>query len=942
MSQVFDDEIVFAIVPERATALQLKLWRGGGGLRHGTLVAKVLLRIPTPPAPDAEADAAAVTVPPSPRSGFGWDASDASAARGQGAEAAPAQWHRLHLPNDAEGDDGTRVATSAGEVLVAMERRWNVADAPPSPLLMDVPARPTPPDALPPRREERYLQVDVAAARNLLPADVEKGRDRLTSSDPYAVIKLWPLAAHEPDHTPPLRLPLPRRVALPGTGGRTLPLLPPVPGLTRAGGPYEDAEADQSRTRRRTRTIMDTLDPEWNQAFAFSAALAAKATHVLITIYDEDARPADPDDYIGEVLVPIPDDDSSSRDGSTGSRDGNGTSQKERKDDQDHDVAGMIEGWFPLVCSSRHEREIRRLLRRLGRPDDVAPPALGEVLVRCRFGAERDVRDAEPAHRPGRRTGLGTLALRVLAAADVAHGHRRSHLSVHVSFEQQRCRTPQQRAAGGHSGGGSVTGDADDATFQFRVTEPCGDVVLRLMDGDDVAVGEALLPLAQLLPLPPTPWAELGTVPRAAPPTPRWHALMPCRGPGEALLRMRERPESPLGRLCVAARLRLDAPLPFCYLAPEPLPPTPTPGRNEDDAPSVAHLTLAASRLSDAVLAPIAAPLRTLLYLQSWQAPRLNAAALLALALACSNAAWPLTRRLWPLWLALLPALNGYVSLLIHRGDATYVWEDEAEQDTSASRAAADRMRLQRMHWEAEREAARSRGQNMADPTAAQSRNVLVLWRLIQAQIAAAQSAATTSADVLERAANALNWMDPHCTAAAVTLLAAAGLGASLALALLEAAAPLSPFRARHLVFAAAAACFLPFPAPTRAALDAAERTLQLYSPVALGPLTSGAGLEATAALQPGASEAEVRERLRRDAQRQQRDAAAEVERARAARAGARAARLAANPLAALRKLLARAPTNARVQHLRMAARLARPAPPAPPGRAPGAMTERE
>ena len=930
LSQIFADELVFSAVPERATALQLKLWRGGGGLRHGTLLATALLRIPAPPAPDADAEAAAVAVPPSPRSGFAWDASDASAARGQGAAA---QWHSLHLPNGVEGEDAPCAATPAGEVLVAMERR-GATDAPPSPLLADVPARPTPPDALPPRREERYLQVDVAAARNLLPADVEKGRDRLTSSDPYAVVKLWPLAAHEPDHTPPLRLPLPRRVALPGTGGRTVPLLPPVPGLTRPGGPaYEDAEADQSRTRRRTRTIMDTLDPEWNQSFAFNAALAARATHVLVTVYDEDAQPADPDDYIGEVLVPIPDDDID-RD----SRDGGGSHEEEKRAGADHDFGGSsVEGWFPLVCSSRHEREIRRLLRRLGRPDDIAPPALGEVLVRCRFGSERDVRDAEPAHRPGRRTGLGALALRVLAAADVASRHRRGALAVHVSFEQQRRCTPQQRVSGGHA----VVWDADAATFEFRVTEPCGDVALRLMDGDE-AVGETLLPLAQLLPLPPMPWAELGAVPRAAPPTPRWHALMPPRGPGEALLRTRARPDAPLGRLCVAARLRLDAPLPFCYLAPEPLPPTPTAGRNEDDAPSVAHLTLAASRLSDAVLAPIAAPLRTLLYLQSWQAPRLNAAALLALALACSNAAWPLTRRLWPLWLALLPALNGYVSLLIHRGDATYVWEDEAEQDTSASRAAADRMRLQRMHWEAEREAARSRGQNMADPTAAQSRNVLVLWRLIQAQIAAAQSAATTSADVLERAANALNWMDPHCTAAAVTLLAAAGLGASLALALLEAAAPLSPFRARHLVFAAAAACFLPFPAPTRAALDAAERTLQLYSPVALGPLTSGAGLEATAALQPGASEAEVRERLRRDAQRQQRDAAAEVERARAARAGARAARLAANPLAALRKLLARAPTNARVQHLRMAARLARPAPPAPPGRAPGAMTERE
>ena len=909
-------------MPERATALQLKLWRGGGGLRHGTLLATALLRIPAPPAFDADAEAVNAL---SPRSGFAWDASDASAARGQGAEA---QWYRLHSPDDAEGGDATRAATSAGEVLVAMERR-GAADATPSPLLADVPARPTPPDALPPRREERYLQVDVAAARNLLPADVEKGRDRLTSSDPYAVVKLWPLAAHEPDHTPPLRLPLPRRVALPGTCGRTVPLLPPVPGLTRPGGPaYEDAEADQSRTRRRTRTIMDTLDPEWNQSFAFNAALAARATHVLVTVYDEDARPADPDDYIGEVLVPIPDDDS--RDGDNGS-DGN-CSHRDKCDGGD--VGSSVEGWFALVCSSRHEREIRRLLRRLGRPDDVAPPALGEVLVRCRFGAERDVRDAEPAHRPGRRTALGTLALRVLAARDVDARQHPGRLAVHVTFEQQRWRTPPARG----SAGGAVW-DADGATFQFRVTEPCGDVAVRLMAGDD-AVGEALLPLAQLLPLPPSPWAELGAVPRATLSAPRWYTLMPPRGPGQALLQTTERPDAPLGRVCVATRLRLGAPLPFCYLAPEHLPPAAPPGRNEDDAPSVAHLTLSTSRLADAVLAPVAAPLRTLLYLQSWQSPRLNATLLAALALACTAPLWPLTRRLWPLWLALAPAFHGYVSFLIHRGDAAYVWSDEAEADSSASRAAADRKRLQRMHWEAEREAARSRGQNMADPTASMSRNVLVLWRLIQAQIAAAQSSANHVADALERTANALGWADPHCSVAAVTLLAAGGLAASVALAVAEAAAPLSPFGLRHVIFAASASAFLPFPAPTRAALDYAERTLQLYSPVPLGPLTAGAGLEATSALRPGASEEEVRSRLRREAQQQQRREASEAEAARRERSEARRARL--SPGAALRKLLARAPTNARVQHLRIAARLARPPPPAPPGRAPGFSPERE
>ena len=960
---------MFATVPERVTALQLKLWRRSGGLRgQKHVLGRALLRLPPPPDAASDSDIASAAMSPSPRSGFsGWDASDAAAA----AHGPTTRWYRLHSP-DARDVDGTEAPL--GEVLVSMERR-TTAGAQALPSLSDVPARPTPPDAHSPRVEERYLQVDVAKARSLLPADVEKGRDKLTSSDPYAVIKLWPLAAHEPDHPSPLRLPLPRRVPLPLSGGRTMPLLPPLPGLTRPGGPHDDDdEASQSRTRRRTLTVTDSLEPVWNQSFAFDARHVADATHVMITVYDEDARPADPDDYIGEVLVPIPDDADGSDDGSSGS----GSKRRGKREEASGEAggkrtdgvgsSGIVEGWFPLVCSSRHERELRHLLRRLGRPEDLSPPALGEVFCRIRFGPERDVHDAEPAHRPSRRTALGTLALRVLAARDVdtRHHHRAcprygycscvpclradasalfitlaaegSHhhdaaLSVHVTFEQQRRRTTEARGATG------VVFDADGATFEFRVTEPTGDVALRLMAGD-VAIGEALLPLAQLLPLPASPWAELGAVPRAALPAPRWYALVPPRGPGEALLRTRERPEAPLGRICVAARLRLDAPIPFAYLAPEPLPLTAPPGRNEDDAPSVAHLTLATSRLADAMLAPMAAPLRTLLYLQSWQSPRFNALLLALLAAGCTSLAWPLTRRLWPLWLCLAPALHGFVSFLIHRGDAAYVWTDEAEADESASKAASDRARLQRMHWEAEREAARSRGQNMADPNAAMSRNVLVLWRLIQAQIAAAQSSAVWAADALERAANALSWADPHCSAAAVTLLAAAGLAASFGLAVAEVFAPLSPFGLRHVVFAAGATAFLPFPKPTRSMLDYAERMLQLYSPVALGPLTSGAGLEATAALRPGASEAEVRARLRREAQRQQKEEAAEAERSRRERAAARAARL--HPGAALRKLLERAPTNARVLHLRLAARLARPAPPAPPGRAPGFRPERE
>jgi hypothetical protein len=116
-----------------------------------------------------------------------------------------------------------------------------------------------------------------------------------------------------------------------------------------------------------------------------------------------------------------------------------------------------------------------------------------------------------------------------------------------------------------------------------------------------------------------------------------------------------------------------------------------------------------------------------------------------------------------------------------------------------------------------------------------------------------------------------------------------------------------------------------------RRALDEVERLLQLNMPISVGPLTSGAGLEATAMVRPGASVAEVRARIAREAAEAAEAAHAREEAAREARARQRGAALGFNPAEALRKLLDRSPTNARVAHLRIAARAAAPRPPAAP-----------
>ncbi len=254
--------------------------------------------------------------------------------------------------------------------------------------------------------------------------------------------------------------------------------------------------------------------------------------------------------------------------------------------------------------------------------------------------------------------------------------------AVTVRCERQRGTTPRAPHAAA-----DVAWPPAAATFAFRVTEVTSDVNFAVVyrherEGPLSVLGEACLPLPLLLA--PDPAAAAAALRAGAPLTvaapPRWTRLLPPRAPGDPFSRA-GRSEGggddviaeeglPRGLLRYEASLTLHRPAAWCYLVPQALPPGAARGsrggaaRAADaaDAPPGPHAAAAAlaaaARLTDAALALLAAPLRTALYLQSFQQPTLNAALLALLSLACLHA-WHLARAAWPLWLAAAPLLNG-------------------------------------------------------------------------------------------------------------------------------------------------------------------------------------------------------------------------------------------------------------------------------------------
>jgi hypothetical protein len=364
--QEWDEEFVFRAPPEQATLLLLKVW-DANPLLHKEFLGQALVRLPSA-YDDEDADG---------WRGDGGGGSGATAALGPSAARDPLSlpaaaggvrweeaWHKL-TPGRKHADElARRLARQGrkrddlGEVLLRVSRLPAEAEEAAAGRGASLAA---PGDAGQEADPEAYLHVDISAARNLLPADIEKGRDALTSSDPYAVVKLWPTAAHEPDHASPLRLPLPRSVPVPALD-RRVTLLPRIPGLTRDAP--RDEEEDQSATKRRTRVINDSLDPVWDAAFAFRPA--EDATHVKITVYDRDAV-LNADDYLGEALIPLPArrgrDAPPLGDAPPPSAEERALAEVARRRGKDGEAEqqaarGIVEGWFPLRCDARHAGEL--------------------------------------------------------------------------------------------------------------------------------------------------------------------------------------------------------------------------------------------------------------------------------------------------------------------------------------------------------------------------------------------------------------------------------------------------------------------------------------------------------------------------------------------------------------------------------------------------------
>ena len=756
----------------------------------------------------------------------------------------------------------------------------------------------------------------------------------LATSDPYAVIRLWPPG---PGEKPLVKLPfvdsLPKHVNIPGSGRlpgflpRSLPL--PLPGVLHVRRPEteasfavgDSADLDEARFahKRRTRVVANTLDPEWNAAFAFRPRPGL--THIKVTVWDRDVGAADADDYIGEVLVPVPKKQTTLRPGDVAST---GAQEVDRPGAQ-RDASGrwvmeevatnVVQGWWPLQTDKAHEADIKRLLRRMGRPDEApVPPALGEVFVRVSFGPERDLTGCWPQHRPSLRSRIGTLRVRVLSGSKLPDLPGEDVYAVHVLYEQRRSTT---RAIASKN-------PVWDTTFDYAVTEIAGDVVLRLLNRGG-AVGEVCVPVASLLPFDGTDARhELeGHLRTPANIKPQWYDVLKPRRPGESFHRVRNRPAQPLGSLCISLTLELSKTLPFCYLAPEVLPLAAPPGRSAEDKPSFANLTLACSRLVDATISIAVAPLRTVLYLQSWQAPHLNAGLLALLLVCCSTAGgWCLARATWPLLLALFFGLNGYVSALIQADDPTYIWQDERESDIVASRIHAQKEKLREWHRQAEQDVARNRGE--AGPrNPAQRQSYLAMWRNVQVQLAYTQDTANAAADKLERACNALSWADPHCSAVSLALLFVIGLLGCCARLALMMVLHVSPLESRHVVAMLGLLSLAPYPYAMRRFLDSAEEGLMRVMPVPVGSLTLGAGLENTR-LEAVMSSAHLRARVALETAAAADARQRKANEARDARSRVRGAHLGVNLWGCLCKVIDRAPNNARVKHMRMTHRCLR------------------
>ncbi len=326
--------------------------------------------------------------------------------------------------------------------------------------------------------------------------------------------------------------------------------------------------------------------------------------------------------------------------------------------------------------------------------------------------------------------------------------------------------------------------------------------------------------------------------------TPRWALILPRRAPGEALQRVRPRPEKPLGALCFSIYLELDCSSAFAYAAPDVMPPEVPAGRDASADFSLAALSISLGGMLDGIFMPMFAPCRTLLYLQSWQAPAMNIALIIALWIGTMHA-WFLMRALAPLWLALWPVFNGYISYLIRRDDYTPLYsEDAAEEARARSSDAEAQARRDALLADAQARALAA-ARAAADPATAaaaasaglgiggaisstlgglfssssggdESAVAMSAYKRIKSKLEYAHVCGLYYAVMFDTWCNLFTWKDRALSATVAVAFAALGLAASVALttvALLGAAVGLG---VRHVVLAAGLACFYPAPAAMR------------------------------------------------------------------------------------------------------------------------------
>jgi len=722
-----------------------------------------------------------------------------------------------------------------------------------------------------------FVHVDIVRARRLLPMDRTMGKDASSwTSDPFVTAQLLPS----------------------GVGGETL----------------------------QTSVKPTTLFPQWDEELLLKEV--PNATTVKLCIYDYDKVGGN--DMLGELTLPLP----------------------ARPSEAGVVPQPLVQGWYPLSAPAAERESLVAALRAVGRNHDATALAserpghgdgptatagvLGEVYVRLSWGHGGKAADVNT--RPALRPRLATLRVRVHEARGLP-----------AKFADRPVVVVRCETATGITPAALGTRDpvypAELSDFNFVVTETTGDVVFTVLDRDpmlgDQIAGEVILPLHLLLA--PTmdalpgalvgprlarflPAALRGGAPLPAAPAPpkveapseagtdadddgadqgpdwtagltrKWAEILPPRLPGEAMQRVQPRPEKPLGALSFTVQLEMETDAFYAYMAPNVMPLTDVPdGVDLSQEFSLSAMNVSLGRMIDGIFQPMFAPWRTMLYLQSWQAPRMNGALIAALVF-FTLFAWTTFRLLTPLWVMLWPVFHGYVSYLIHVDDyqATNS-EDDAEEITARHADKDAQTHRNTLLWEAQKRAlAAIREAN--DPAAAaahaaagvgalstmtnsvasifglgssenETAAAMSMYKKIKSKLEMAHVYGIYYGEILERWANVFTWRDKTLSAVMAVAFAVIGLVGSAALTAVCFAGSLVGLGFNHVFLLVGLTCFYPHPEGLRSFLETCDYYLS-YIPISQTSHVAGTGLAITAPLERRVplSEAALRERIEAEA----------------------------------------------------------------------------